>query len=69
MWVQILSVQHHRMLMEKNIGPMTKLVHALEASDPAKLDQLRREFDALVALYFDENHVQSDYLLTRAIKV
>ena len=33
MFVQILSTQHHRMFMERNIGPLTKLVQALEASD------------------------------------
>jgi SAM-dependent methyltransferase len=69
MMVQILSVQHHRLLMETNIGPMTKVVQSLQQSDTAKLDQLRREFEELIALYFDANHVRSDYLLTRAIKV
>lgn len=69
MSVQILSVQHHRLLMERNIGPMTKLVQALEGSDPAKLATLRREFEELVALYFEDNHVKQDYLLTRAVKV
>jgi SAM-dependent methyltransferase len=69
MWVQILSVQHHRLLMERNIGPMTKLVQALEATDPAKLAELRREFEALVALHFDGNHVRQDFLMTRATKL
>ena len=69
MRVQILSPQHHRTFMEKNIGPLTKLVHALEASDPGKLATLRRELDALAALYFEDNHVQQDFLLTRAIKL
>ena len=69
MWVQILSVQHHRMLMERNIGPMTKLVQALEQLGAREARRLRREFEELVALHFDGNHVRQDYLLTRAIKV
>jgi SAM-dependent methyltransferase len=69
MRVQILSPQHHRMLMERNVGPMTKLASMLEASDPAKLAMLRREFEDLAALYFEDNHVRQDYLLTRAIKI
>jgi SAM-dependent methyltransferase len=69
MMVQILSVQHHRLLMERNIGPMTKLVEALEASDPAKLASLRGELEQLAALYFEDNHVRQDFLLTRATKL
>ncbi|MDB5218657.1 MAG: Ubiquinone/menaquinone biosynthesis methyltransferase UbiE [Myxococcaceae bacterium] len=68
MLVQVLSVQHHRLLMEKNIGPLTKLVEALEGSDPAKLASLRRELEQLVSLYFEDNHTRQDYLLTRATK-
>ncbi len=69
MRVQILSPQHHRMLMERNVGPMTKLTQMLEASDPAKLAMLRREFEDLAALYFEDNHLRQDYLLTRAVKL
>jgi len=68
MSVQILSVQHHRLLMETNIGPLTKLTQSLQASAPDKLAQLRREFEVLIARYFDGNHVRQDYLMTRAIK-
>jgi ubiquinone/menaquinone biosynthesis C-methylase UbiE len=68
MSVQVLSVQHHRLIMERNIGPMTKLVEMLEAKDPAKLVEIRREFEDIIALYFHENHVRQDYLLTRARK-
>ncbi|NOU31148.1 MAG: class I SAM-dependent methyltransferase [Polyangiaceae bacterium] len=68
MSVQVLSVQHHRMLMERNIGPMTKLVQALGESDPPKLAALRAEFEALIGVYFDDNIVRQDYLLTRARK-
>jgi SAM-dependent methyltransferase len=67
--VQILSAQHYRLLMERNIGPLTKLVRALEVEDPSKLAQLRRELDDLAALYFEDNHVRQDFLLTRAVKL
>ena len=56
------------MLMEMNIGPFTRLVAALEKSDPAKLASLRREFEELATRYFDDNHVRQDYLITRAVK-
>ncbi len=69
MRVQVLSVQHHRLLMERNIGPMTKLVEALGANAAPRLAELRAEFEALIALYFEDNHVRQDYLLTRAVKV
>ena len=68
MRVQVLSVQHHRLLMERNIGPMTMLVRSLEVGDPPRLAALRREFEALIALYFEDNHVRQDYLLTRATR-
>jgi len=65
---QILSVQHDRLFLETNIGPISKLVQNLAASDPARLAILRRELDELIALYFEDNHLRQDYLLTRAIK-
>lgn len=66
---QILSVQHYRLFMEANIGPIRKLGEALSASDPTKLATLRRELEELIAVYFEDNHLRQDYLLTRAIKV
>jgi ubiquinone/menaquinone biosynthesis C-methylase UbiE len=69
MQVQVLSVQHHRFLMEKNIGPMTKLVETLEATDKAKLAAFREDLEHLAAFYFADNHLRQDYLLTRATKV
>jgi ubiquinone/menaquinone biosynthesis C-methylase UbiE len=69
MMVQILSPQHHRLLMEKNIGPLTKLVQVLEGEDPSKLAALRQELEALATLYFEDNHLRQDFLLTRATKL
>jgi hypothetical protein len=69
MRVPALSVQHYRDLIERTAGPMVKLVESLSVSDPARLVQFRREYDSLVAPYFDENVVRQDYLFTRAVKV
>lgn len=67
--VPVLSVHHHRMNMERTVGPLVKLVQALSASDPAKLAQLRAEFEALTAEYVEDNLLRQDYLLTRAVKI
>jgi len=62
-----LSPQHTREGMEANVGPMKKLVAAL-ASDPDKLAALRRELDALIEEYFEDNTLRQDFLVTRAVK-
>ena len=69
MFVPALSVSNYRDYMEHTAGPMLKLVEMLGASDPAKLAQFRREYDALLAPYFADNIVRQDYLMTRATKV
>ena len=69
MFVPALSVANYRDYIEHNAGPMLKLVEMLSASDPAKLVQFRRDYDALVTPYFQDNIVRQDYLLTRATKV
>jgi SAM-dependent methyltransferase len=63
-----LSVQNYRDHLERNAGPMLKLVEMLSASDPNRLAQFRRDYEALVAPYFEDNIVRQDYLLTRATK-
>lgn len=63
-----LSVQNYRDHIERTAGPMLKLVEMLSASDPARLAQFRREYDLLVAPYFEDNLVRQDYLMTRAIR-
>jgi SAM-dependent methyltransferase len=64
-----LSVQNYRDHIEHTAGPMLKLIESLSTSDPARLSQFRREYDALIAPYFEDNVVRQDYLLTRAVKV
>ncbi len=68
MRVPALSLQHNRTAMEKTAGPILKLVESLTATDPARLETYRREFEATVADYFEDNVVRQDYLITRATK-
>jgi SAM-dependent methyltransferase len=63
-----LSPQHVRHFTERTAGPILKLVQALEPSDPAKLAQFRREFEALASPYFEMNALRQSYLMTRATK-
>lgn len=68
MWMPTLSPQHYREFFEKSFGPANRLLTALDASDKAKADRLRREYEAIVAEYFADNRVKQDFLLTRAVK-
>ena len=68
MWFQTLSPAHMRVFMERNIGPMARMVATLEKSDPQKLASFRSEMEALIGEYFEDNHLRQDYLLTRAVK-
>lgn len=63
-----LSPQHHRAATERAGGPLVKLVESLLASDPDRLAQLRRDYDALAAEYFADNAMRQDFLMTRATK-
>jgi len=69
MLVPALSPSHHRRASEKSAGAMVRLVSALEGSDPAKLEEFRREYDALAGQYFEDNLLRQDYLITRATKI
>jgi SAM-dependent methyltransferase len=69
MLVPALSPSHHRTASEKSAGAMVRLVTALEGSDPVKLEQFRREYDALAGEYFEDNFLRQDYLITRATKI
>jgi hypothetical protein len=55
--------------MAENFGPAKKLFEQLDANDPAKAASLRTEIDALAQVYFEDNRVRQDFLLTRAVKV
>lgn len=64
-----LSPQHHRVNTERTAGPVRKVVETLGASDPAKLEAFRREYEALVGPYLHDNVVRQGFLMTRATRV
>lgn len=66
--VPALSPQHFRLSIERSVGPSVKLVQTLAATNPDRLREYRREFDAVVAQYYRDNLVRQDYLMTRARK-
>jgi SAM-dependent methyltransferase len=69
MKIPALSPSHHRAASEKSSAAMTRLVAMLEASDPAKLEKFRREYDLLASEYFEDNQMRLDYLITRATRI
>jgi SAM-dependent methyltransferase len=68
MLVPALSPQHARATMERTAGPVRKIVEALTTTEPARLEEFRREFETHVATYLEDNVIRQDYLLTRATK-
>ena len=69
MTIPALSPAHHRAGAEKSAGAVVRLVAMLKDADPARLEQFRREYDALAGEYFENNQVRQDYLITRATKI
>ena len=68
MFVNALSPQHYRIFMSENFGPAKKLLETLDANEPAKAAMLRSEMEALTQVYFHDNQIRQDFLITRAIK-
>jgi hypothetical protein len=68
MRVPVLSVRHQRETIERNSGPVIKLVESLTVADPARLAAFRAECDAVIAEYFEGNVLRQGYLMTRAVK-
>ena len=66
--VPALSPQHFRAGVERNAGPIIKMVEVLAAKSPDQLEAWRREFEAIVAEYMQDNIVRQGYLMTRARK-
>lgn len=69
MLIPALSVRHQRLNAERSGGGVVRVVATLEKSDPARLEQFRKEYDALAGEYFSDNLVRQDFLITRATKV
>jgi hypothetical protein len=68
MRVPTLSPAHFRVFYEENVGPVQRVVQALQG-DPARLAAFRREFEELVGEFLEDNIVRQDYLMTRATKI
>jgi len=62
-----LSPAHVRVFMERNAGPVQKLVERLE-QDPGTLKTFRAAFEALASCYFADNLIRQAFLMSRAIK-
>jgi len=62
-----LSPEHYREHMEHTAAPVIKAVEVL-ATEPEKLAAFRREIEAIVAQFFDDNVVRQAFLMTRAVK-
>jgi SAM-dependent methyltransferase len=69
MLVPTLSPAHHREVTERSAGPTRKIIEMLSATDPARLAEYRREYEAIISEYLADNLVRQDYLMTRATKV
>jgi SAM-dependent methyltransferase len=64
----ILSPAHYRLFMERSFGPSARLIQHLESTDPSRATALRRETEELAQLYFQDNTLRQDFLMTRATK-
>lgn len=67
-FVPILSPQHSLRFAEMGPGPFAQAMQRLAKEAPEKLAAVRAEVEALVSLYFEDNRIRQDYLLSRAIK-
>lgn len=68
MLVPALSLNHQLELFEKTAGPVRKLAEMLSVTDRSKLEIYRGEMRAVFALYYADNVLRQDYLMTRATK-
>lgn len=69
MTIPALSVKHYRLGAEKSSGSIVRLVKELQQGDSTRLEEFRREYDALMGEYFEDNLLRQDYLITRATKI
>jgi len=54
---------------ERTAGPVKRLVETLGPTEPEKLAEFRRAYDAMILDYLSDNVVRQAYLMTRATKV
>ena len=62
-----LTPHHFLRMMEKNAGPLSDLITRL-SQDPKRLEDLRSDLLSLIDIYFYNNFVKQDFLITRAKK-
>ena len=62
-----LSLHHFRVAQEKTIGPLTRIVASLQ-NEPAKLAQLRADFETMAREIYSDNTIRMPFLMTRATK-
>lgn len=62
-----LSIAHFCAAQERTIGPLAKLVAALQ-NEPAKLAKLRAELEAMAEEAYEDNAIRVPFLMTRATK-
>lgn len=67
-FVPVLSPKHALRFSEMGPGPFSQAMQRLGKEAPEKLTALRAELEALISLYFADNRIRQDYLLSRAIK-
>ena len=65
---QMLSVQHYLQFVGSGLGPVAKLLQKLDAAEPARATQLRRELQDNAARWFGDNALRQDFLMTRAVR-
>ncbi len=62
-----LSVPHLRKIFETGAGPLKNIISEL-SFEPEKLTQLRSDIDDAIEVYYENNRLRMDYLMTSAIK-
>jgi len=67
MRMPILSPHHLWAAKSQGVGPGASAAKAL-AGQPDRLEKLGREVTALSSIYFEDNTIRQDFLLTRAVK-
>ena len=68
MIVPTLSPEHFRVGQEATLGMLTKIVRMLQ-DEPAKLAQLRAEYEAMIGEVFEDNALHFHFIMTRGNKV
>lgn len=66
--IQTMSVDHYRLFIEQSISSVRRLVYILKAN-PKKLKILRDELNAIIDLYYVDNAIYQNYILSWASRM